>query len=180
MAWKFFLFLVEEPGSKPDWAMKRWDKYDELSKKFESVIVVGTENDIYSHGKPTWIKKKWDWPSNVEFFMGSLQETACLISNCQMFIGNDGGLAHVAAATGVPTFVLFGPSSTVKNKPYTKNSHVIAIDLECRPCQFQKGNDGLQIFDSGKANCPFNMRCMRNMSVDFVYNEISRLMQSNT
>lgn len=162
------------PGSKQNWAMKRWDKYDELAKQFKHVVVVGTKKDIESHGKPTWIETPWNWPKNVEFFHGTLSEQAYTISKCDIFIGNDGGLAHVAAATGTPTFVLFGPSSTIKNKPFTKKSYAIAIDLDCRPCQFVKIK-GKTIFDSGRSNCPNDMKCMRDMSVDFVIKKIKEI-----
>lgn len=162
-------------GSKHNWAMKRWDKYDQLALRFKKVIVVGTEKDIHSHGDPTWIKKPWKWPKHVEFVTGSLQEVAYAISTCKAFIGNDGGLAHVAAGTGVPTFVLFGPSCDIKNKPYASNAHVVAIDLPCRPCQFEKGPDGLQIFGENKAGCPYNMKCMREMSVDYVVNKVNEV-----
>jgi len=167
--------VVMYTGSKPNWAMKRWDKYDFLASKFKQVMVVGKPEDINSHGNPTWIRRKWDWPDHVKFFSGRLREAAYLISQCKMFIGNDGGLAHVAAATGVPTFVLFGPSSDVKNKPYTSNSHVVAIDLPCRPCQFQKGPDGKSIFDGNKSDCPQHMKCMKEMSVDYVLNSINKI-----
>ena len=162
------------PGSKHNWAMKRWDKYDQLALKFKKVVVLGTDKDIKSHADPTWIKKPWKWPKHVEFMTGGLQEIAYAILTCKAFIGNDGGLAHVAAATGIPTFVLFGPSSDVKNKPYSKNAHVVAIDLPCRPCQFQKGPDGKQIFGDNKANCPFGMKCMKEMTVDHVFNKVKR------
>jgi ADP-heptose:LPS heptosyltransferase len=157
-------------GSKPDWAMKRWDKYDELSKNFENVLVVGTKLDIESHGNPSWIKKNWNWPKHVKFLTGPLQEVAFSISRCKMFIGNDGGLAHIAAATGIKTFVLFGPSSYIKNKPFSKNSYAIGINIPCRPCQFNLDN----VFGSGKSGCPFNMRCMKEMSVEFVLKEIKK------
>lgn len=160
------------PGCKLNWAMKRWNKYDELAKKFEHVVVVGTKDDVESHGNPAWITKKWNWPKNVEFYHGTLSEQAYTISKCDMFIGNDGGLSMVAAATGIPTFILFGPSSDIKNKPFNKNAHIIAIDLPCRPCQFQKDSNGKQIFNSNKADCPYNMKCMRDMTVDYVFNKI--------
>jgi len=163
------------PGSKHNWAMKRWDKYDELAKHFKHVVIVGTKKDVISHGDPTWITDPWKWPENVEFYHGSLSEQAYAISKCDKFIGNDGGLGHVAAATGIPTFILFGPSSNIKNKPFTKHSYVIAIDLPCRPCQFNKGPDGKQIFDGGKSNCPLDMKCMREMSVDYVLKKIKEI-----
>tara|TARA_Y100000034_G_scaffold86053_1_gene103153 strand:- start:262 stop:1173 length:912 start_codon:yes stop_codon:yes gene_type:complete len=160
------------PGSKHNWAMKRWDKYDKLAEKFKHVVIVGTKGDIESHGHPTWIKNPWKWPKNVEFYHGTLAEQAYTISQCDMFIGNDGGLSHVAAATGIPTFILFGPSSNIKNKPFTKKSWAISIDLPCRPCQFTKGTDGKQVFDGGKSTCPLSMKCMSDMSVDYVFNKI--------
>jgi ADP-heptose:LPS heptosyltransferase len=160
-------------GSKPNWAMKRWDKYDELAKHFENVLIVGTKEDIESHGNPAWIKRKWAWPKHVKFTTGKLQEIAFTISKCKMFIGNDGGLSHVAAATGVKTFVLFGPSSFVKNKPFSKNAHAIGIDIPCRPCQFKSIN-GQQIFRSNESSCPFKMKCMSDMSVNFVLEEIKK------
>src|SRR5690606_23778854 len=113
---------------------------------------------INSHGDPAWFSRPWKWPDHVEFYSASLQEAAYTISKCKLFIGNDGGLTHVAAATGVPTYVIFGPSSDRKNKPYCPNAHVIALNLECRPCQFRKGT---QYFAHRKASCPFDMKCMR-------------------
>lgn len=160
------------PGSKPNWAMKRWDKFDDLCSRFKKVAVVGTKEDIISHGNPAWITKEWKWPDNVSFFTGSLQEVASVISKCKMFIGNDGGLSHVAAATGIPTFVIFGPSSYIKNKPFSSKCFSIGINLPCRPCQFSKGPDGKEIFGGDKGNCHLNMKCMRDMSVDFVLNQI--------
>lgn len=159
-------------GSKPDWAMKRWDKYDQLADKFEKVTIVGKPEDINSHGNPAWIKTPWNWGKHVNFFNGSLRECAFYISKCKMFIGNDGGLAHVAAATGVQTFVLFGPSSDIKNKPFSPDAYVIAIDLACRPCQFKKGVDGQQIFGPNKTDCPFKMKCMIDMNVEYVIKKI--------
>lgn len=165
------------PGSKHNWAMKRWDKYDELAKRFKHVVVVGTKKDIASHGEPAWIKKPWKWPKNVEFFYGTLSQQAYTISKCDMFIGNDGGLSHLSSCTGTPTFVIFGPSSVIKNKPFTRNAYAIAIDLSCRPCQFVKGTDGKQIFNSDKADCPLHMKCMKDMSVEYVMKKIKEIIK---
>jgi len=163
------------PGSKPNWAMKRWNKYDHLAAQFKHVMVVGTHNDIHSHGNPTWITKPWKWPKNATFFQGGLQEVAYAISKCKMFIGNDGGLAHIAAATKIPTFVLFGPSSQIKNRPYAKKAHVIALCLKCQPCQFKTAN-GQQIFNANHSNCMHDMKCMRKMSVQYVMSKINALL----
>jgi ADP-heptose:LPS heptosyltransferase len=161
------------PGSKYEWSMKRWDKYDELAKHFDNVVLVGTGNDIHSNGKIPWFTKKWNWPANTEIFMGPLQQTAFMISKCKMFIGNDGGLAHIAAATNIPTFIIFGPSSTIKNKPPTSNAKVIANDISCRPCQFRAHpKTKKQIFTPNKADCPYHMKCLRDLSVANVLKQI--------
>jgi len=166
--------VVLYPGSKPNWAMKRWDKYDSLAERFEKVTIVGKEEDIKSHGDPTWIKKPWSWPENVRFRTGSLMEMASYISNCKMFIGNDGGLSHVAAATGVPTYIIFGPSSIVKNKPISPNAHAIGLSLPCKPCQFKK-IDGKTVFDGNRSGCPYDMKCMKELTVDEVIRQINAL-----
>ncbi len=41
---------------------------------------------------------------------GSPGEAAAMLSLCDFYLGNDSGLMHAAAACGVPTFGLFGPS----------------------------------------------------------------------
>lgn len=43
-----------------------------------------------------------------------LRETMGVLANLSLFIGNDTGINHIAAALGVPTIGLFGPTSAVK------------------------------------------------------------------
>jgi ADP-heptose:LPS heptosyltransferase len=49
---------------------------------------------------------------------------ACL-NNCSYFIGNDSGLMHVAAAVGVPTLGLFGPSREEHYGPWGEFSSFV-------------------------------------------------------
>ncbi len=48
----------------------------------------------------------------------SLAEGADMISGSELFVGPDTGVTHIAAATGVPTIALFGPSNPVKWGPW--------------------------------------------------------------
>ena len=47
----------------------------------------------------------------------ALPEVAAVIARSALFIGNDSGLMHLAAATGTPTLGLFGPSSVAQYGP---------------------------------------------------------------
>ncbi len=70
---------------------------------------------------------------------GSLLHQAGIIAGASVFLGNDSGLTHVAAALGVPTVVLFGPSHVSKNLPPANARAILAdVDLACRPCIYRK------------------------------------------
>lgn len=49
---------------------------------------------------------------------GNPAEVACALSKCDFYIGNDSGLMHAAAACGIPTVGLFGPSYQHLYAPY--------------------------------------------------------------
>jgi len=47
-----------------------------------------------------------------------LLETAACIKQCKVFLGNDSGLMHIAAAVETPTIGLFGPSREQNYRPW--------------------------------------------------------------
>ena len=47
-----------------------------------------------------------------------LLTAAAVLRRCAMFIGNDTGLMHIAAASGTPTLGLFGPSPAAQYAPW--------------------------------------------------------------
>lgn len=55
----------------------------------------------------------------------SLSEVKAVMAGAQLFVGNDSGPAHVAAAFGVPVVVLFGPSNPVTWAPWRTEAHVL-------------------------------------------------------
>ena len=63
--------------------------------------------------------------------------TGALIERCHLFIGNDSGPMHVAAALGVPVLALFGPGSPRRTAPVAARGRVIALskDYPCSPCR---------------------------------------------
>lgn len=57
-----------------------------------------------------------------------LTAAACL-NRCDLFVGNDSGLMHMAAATGTPTLGLFGPSQSVHYAPWGPHCAVAETDI---------------------------------------------------
>ncbi len=77
-----------------------------------------------------------------------LKTLAALLGRCDLFIGNDGGVMHVAATTGIPMVTIFGPTNHVSWGPYggvawsgalpaTSRSIVFWQDLPCAPCLYR-------------------------------------------
>ncbi|MFN2530235.1 MAG: glycosyltransferase family 9 protein [Pyrinomonadaceae bacterium] len=65
----------------------------------------------------------------------SLPEVSALLSKAQLFVGNDSGIAHMAAALGIPTAVVFGSSNIAHWRPWSRSrSEVIFEPTPCQPC----------------------------------------------
>jgi len=57
---------------------------------------------------------------------GDVLASAAAIARADLFLGNDSGLMHVAAATGTPTLGLFGPSEWWHKAPWGPKGQVLA------------------------------------------------------
>jgi predicted lipopolysaccharide heptosyltransferase III len=64
----------------------------------------------------------------------SLEELMALLQRTALFIGNDSGPAHMAAAVGVATIVLFGPSDPSRFAPRSERTFVLHHPGACVPC----------------------------------------------
>jgi len=64
----------------------------------------------------------------------SLTETAAVVSRCQLYIGNDTGPTHIAAATGTPIVAIFGSSNPSAFRPLTDRAVVVTPEMDCAPC----------------------------------------------
>lgn len=51
-----------------------------------------------------------------------LPQAAACLGRCRLFVGNDSGLMHLAAAAGAPTLGLFGPSRHQRYRPWSQHS----------------------------------------------------------
>ena len=95
-------------------------------------------------------------------FAGSLQvrELAACIEKCDLFLTNDTGPMHIAAAVGTPTVSLFGPGNHIRFQPLGGLHRTIRHDVPCSPCK--------QFTDKCKDNI-----CMKKITVDEVWQSIS-------
>jgi len=64
----------------------------------------------------------------------SLAQAVALLDASDAFLGNDSGITHLAAALGVPTVALFGPSDPRQWAPRGKTVSVVSRAIDCSPC----------------------------------------------
>lgn len=65
----------------------------------------------------------------------SLPEVAALAARSQVFVGNDSGIAHIAAAVGTRSVVIFGSSNVAHWRPWNKAAaEVVFEEMPCQPC----------------------------------------------
>ena len=66
----------------------------------------------------------------------NLRYLAVLISACDVYIGNDTGPMHIAAAVDTPVVALFGSTNHHRSGPYGDKHTVVqsGINLGCNPC----------------------------------------------
>ncbi|MGA8164565.1 MAG: lipopolysaccharide heptosyltransferase II [Waddliaceae bacterium] len=91
----------------------------------------------------------------------SLRELMTLIQCCSVFLTNDSGPMHIAAALHIPLLALFGSTNEVKTGPFPKG-HVIHKHVECSPCY--------------RRICPIDFRCMKKIDVDEVYQKLMSIL----
>jgi len=73
---------------------------------------------------------------HTHFALGtSLAETAALIERSRLFVGNDGGPAHIAAACGTPAVALFGPADPHRFRPWSDIAVALHNPVHCFPCR---------------------------------------------
>ena len=59
-----------------------------------------------------------------------LYELACWLAGARVYVGNDGGITHLAAAVGTPVVAIFGPTDPAIWAPRGERVRVVSGDLE--------------------------------------------------
>jgi lipopolysaccharide heptosyltransferase II len=65
----------------------------------------------------------------------SLPEVTALLARARLFVGCDSGIAHIAAAVGTPSVVIFGSSNVAHWRPWPQApAEVVVEEMDCQPC----------------------------------------------
>ena len=132
-------FIHVHPASR--WRFKCWpaEKNAELIDRFaaEGHQVVVTAAPDETQMIEEILGKSRAKPLNLAGKL-TLKQLGALTARSRLFVGVDSMPMHLAAAMGVPTVALFGPSGESEWRPWNVAHRVIRSNHTCRPC----GQDG--------------------------------------
>ena len=148
-------------GSKDGiWASKRWPGYvqlaAELSRRGVPVASFGTKNE-YVEG-------------TIDMTGGTIEEMARSMLTCSAFVANDSGVMNVANALGIPLLALFAPTNVATRGPLAKDSHSIAVEKSCAPCETHPEERKASFL---KGNC----RCIDEIEIKDVMDALEALLR---
>jgi ADP-heptose:LPS heptosyltransferase len=141
---------------------KRWpvEKFLEVASRIESAgrmpefIIGPAEMDLVEKSLP---------PGLTLHVLREIEDLLHLLQSAAGFIGNDSGVAHLAACLGLPTTVIYTVSDARRWRPNGPAVSTLAPMLTCRPC-----------FEIQKENCP-QPDCMESITPDMVLESFNRL-----
>jgi ADP-heptose:LPS heptosyltransferase len=138
------------------WAASRFRQAAELlrCRGLEPVILAGPgEGAVFA-----------EFPGLQCFAGRPLPWVQSLIAGAALFVGNDSGPAHIAAAFAVPTVVIFGSSNSKVWRPWKTPHEVVETAWDCKPCP----GDRCYAFDEP--------RCILSVEAQAVCAAIERLL----
>ncbi len=161
-----------------NWPLEHWMKFLSLllsNYKGKKLVLLGNKEDI-----PLAEKLHNEFGSTLISLAGKTSITGAMevLSNCKLFIGLDGGLMHLAAAFGKPTFTLWGPSNEklYGYEQFDPQMHRCARSSQnCSPCNswIQPNTSKTDVPE----NCPDNA-CMRDLDPKEVFEAFRKYLNS--
>ncbi|MGA9350139.1 MAG: WecB/TagA/CpsF family glycosyltransferase [Anaerolineae bacterium] len=134
------------------------------------IVLVGTPADGVS-------QVAWLMHSEAMNLEGrtNLKQLAAVLKRCDLFIGADSGVMHLAAAVGTPLVAIFGPSNHHAWGPWPRDGRhiILRADLPCSPCSYVGYRVGQR--DGCEA-----MTCMKAITPEMVLAAAERLLQGRT
>ncbi len=152
------------------YASKQWPllKYWQLIQRMAyenlgQIILIGSEKDRYS------AEVFESLPEEVLDLRGKTQlvDLPILFDQCDFYIGNDSGPAHLAAAQGLPVFVIASGTNDFKQwHPWTKHLFAVNYPVPCSPCEARE--------------CPLKHHdCMEKITVEQVFEKFKTIMSQS-
>ncbi|MGE3153756.1 MAG: lipopolysaccharide heptosyltransferase II [Nitrospiraceae bacterium] len=151
------------PGSTYGTA-KRWlpDRFGESATKVAAICRerTGRPAHVVIVGAPgeeelgEAIARRIDAPTVVLSGRTSIRELMAITKRCCVYLTNDTGPMHVAAAFGVPVVAVFGPTDWRTTAPFGEGRAVVRTPVDCAPCLLRE--------------CPIDHRCMTGVTVEQV------------
>lgn len=115
---------------------KTWpiDRYIAVGEYLEShgysIVLLGGEKEKSIFDEYMYKNENWVNLLGKTDLIGSASEC----SKCELVIGGDTGLMHMAAAVGTKTFTLFTCSEPTTHAPYSEKSYYYHISVPCQYC----------------------------------------------
>jgi exopolysaccharide biosynthesis WecB/TagA/CpsF family protein len=72
----------------------------------------------------------------------TLGQLAAVLQTCELFIGADSGVMHIAAAAGTKTLAIFGPSNANAWGPWSEHAVALRSNPVCSPCSYIRNTVG--------------------------------------
>lgn len=167
------LIAIHPGASRPEraWAAERFgDLARRLAEGGARVLVLGGPRDLEAAARVLAAAG----PGAVDAArLDSLARMAALVGCCDLFIGNDSGPMHVAAAVGTPTVAVFGPGVPWKTAPYVPASRrrEATRHFPCAPCR----QEFFRECDPAPSGKPW---CLEGVSVEEVFAAAADLLLS--
>ena len=137
-----------------EWETKIWppERYAGLAR-----ILAGTGLTPVLMGGPRERELAARIRGCVDTVGNEVGEALGILSLSTLCVGGDSGLVHAARALGVPTVVLFGPTSSAVHD-FGPRTQPVSLGLDCSPCSAHGGR-----------RCPLgHHRCMRDLDEERV------------
>ncbi len=147
------------------WSKRYFAKLmDSLFEQFEAQFVfTGAKIDKEIYEKIlSWCKNKNKFKTLDLCGLTSIRECYSIYKELDLAICVDSGNAHIAAASGIPTYVLYGPTRPERWLPVGKMVFPIRLNqlLPCQPCDV-------------KVKCS-HLSCMKLLTPEFVFSTLNK------
>ncbi len=166
-------------GHYKDWqgVLKRWpaDRFAALCDRLiderqAHVLILGGPEE---QGLKEEVRRAIRKPEHTTLVGENLKHTAAILSRCRLMVSNDSGLMHVAAAVGVPTLGIFGPTNHTRTAPVGAKCRIIRKDLPCSPCLEYPFHS-----TSSKIRCDYAEQCLKDITVEEAFRAASEMMSA--